>query len=108
MENTSHSTNYIRFGVLVAIVILINLVFYYRTKLYPNTTYYADLNKNVNSKDLKNIRISFATRNIDQNSSKLTTKPSVFCIVKTHPDNIANNKTLTVLNVWGRKCDNYR
>ena len=35
-------------------------------------------------------------------------QPSVFCIVKTHPDNIATNKTLTVLDVWVQKCDNYR
>ncbi|RNA23178.1 glyco -N-acetylgalactosamine 3-beta-galactosyltransferase 1-like [Brachionus plicatilis] len=33
---------------------------------------------------------------------------SIFCLIKTHPENIKSNKALTVYNVWARKCDNYR
>ena len=35
-------------------------------------------------------------------------KPTIFCLIKTHPKNIKINKTLTVYNIWARKCDNYR
>lgn len=34
--------------------------------------------------------------------------PLIFCIVKTHPNNIKINKTQTIYNVWVHKCDNYR
>ncbi|CAF0936480.1 unnamed protein product [Brachionus calyciflorus] len=36
------------------------------------------------------------------------TKPTIFCIIKTHPKNIEIKKTLNVFLVWGHKCDNYR
>ncbi|RNA16475.1 glyco -N-acetylgalactosamine 3-beta-galactosyltransferase 1-like isoform X3 [Brachionus plicatilis] len=34
--------------------------------------------------------------------------PTVFCLIKTHPNNIKSNKTLNAFRVWGHKCDNYR
>ena len=107
MDNVGLNKNYIRFGLLVAVVIVINLGFYYRTKLYPSTKYVAEI-KNTNFNEIENIRNQFEKKNIIENNTKLPVKPSVFCIIKTHPENIAKNKTLTVLNVWGRKCDNYR
>ncbi|CAF1125383.1 unnamed protein product [Brachionus calyciflorus] len=35
-------------------------------------------------------------------------KPSVFCLIKTHPNNIKINKSLIVYKIWAHKCDNYR
>ena len=37
-----------------------------------------------------------------------SSKSKIFCIVKTHPSNINSGKTLNVLNVWVKKCNNYR
>ena len=56
---------------------------------------------------VKRIEIDMATSTVKPPPIEKS-KPSVFCIIKTHPDNIKINKTLTVLNVWGHKCDNYR
>ncbi len=32
----------------------------------------------------------------------------ILCIIFTCPKKIAENRLLTVLNIWARKCDNYR
>lgn len=58
-----------------------------------------------NGKKMKTVEKNMT---IDPIKEKKVTKPSVFCIIKTHPENIENNKSLTVFNVWARKCDNYR
>lgn len=58
-----------------------------------------------NGKKMKRVEKNMT---VDPIKEKKVTKPSVFCIIKTHPENIENNKSLTVFNVWARKCDSYR
>lgn len=111
MDNIMLNKNYARFVVLVILVVIINLGIYYRSMLIPNVNYQNPIETSLQSiarPDCSNdVDVSQVIFNIPkQNTSNI--KPSVFCIIKTHPDNIAVNKTLTVLNVWGRKCDNYR
>lgn len=45
-----------------------------------------------------------------QNETLTTSKnhPTIFCLIKTHPNNIKINKTLLVYKIWAHKCDNYR
>ncbi|CAF0973845.1 unnamed protein product [Brachionus calyciflorus] len=53
--------------------------------------------------------ISLSTDNWIYPDEDLTKNlPSVFCLIKTHPNNIKINKTLNIYKVWARKCDNYR
>ena len=58
-----------------------------------------------NGKKMKRVEKNMT---VDPIKDEKVTKPSVFCIIKTHPENIEINKSLTVFNVWARKCDNYR
>jgi len=105
MDNFSLNKNYVRFAGLILVVLVINLAIYYRSKFVPNLDYRSidiDVSKDIIDIDFSKL-ISSTPRPI-----QVVNKPSVFCIIKTHPDNIIINKTLTVLNVWGQKCDNYR
>lgn len=112
MDGLYPNKKFILFGGIVAVFIIMNFSFDFNVNSNPSKLYISNI-KNVttnitNLYEIENIRIQIKTSTIDQNSTNLPVKPSVFCIIKTHPDNIAINKTLTVLNVWGRKCDNYR
>ncbi len=40
--------------------------------------------------------------------AKSVMAPRIFCIIITAPSNFKSNQPMTVLNVWARKCDNYR
>jgi hypothetical protein len=95
------------FGGTVAVFILLNLIFDLNLYLIPSRPKISKI-KYENLYEIENIRNRFETSFIDPNSTKLPVKPSIFCIIKTHPNNIAKKKPQTVLNVWGRKCDNYR
>lgn len=95
------------FGGIVAVFILLNLIFDLNLYLIPSRPKITKI-KYKSLYEIENIRSRFETSFIDPNSTHLPTKPSIFCIIKTHPNNIAKKKSQTVFNVWGRKCDNYR
>jgi hypothetical protein len=42
------------------------------------------------------------------NFTSLPVSHKIFCIIITAPQKFKDNRPLTVLNVWARKCDNYR
>lgn len=68
--------------------------------------------------DLSTKNLTQSTKNIffnieNKTYPKLKTEknedhPTIFCLIKTHPNNIKINKTWVVYRIWGRKCDNYR
>ncbi|RNA40863.1 glyco -N-acetylgalactosamine 3-beta-galactosyltransferase 1-like [Brachionus plicatilis] len=43
---------------------------------------------------------------LNKNKNKAS-YPTIFCLIKTHPNNIKINKSLNVYRIWGHKCDNY-
>ena len=112
MDGLYPNKKFLFFGGIVAVFIIMNFSFDFNVNSIPSKLYISKI-KNVTTNitylyEIENIRSQIKNSTIDQNSTKLPVKPSVFCIIKTHPNNIAIRKPHTVLNVWGRKCDNYR
>lgn len=54
------------------------------------------------------IKIKIPILRLNLNKLKNTKNFSIFCIIKTRPESLLNNKTLTVYRTWAYKCDNYR
>lgn len=44
----------------------------------------------------------------DERKNELTTNKTLFCLIKTTPNALKSNKTLTVFNIWASRCSNYR
>ena len=113
LEKYAINKTYWRLAVLTFLVVFFNLVVYLRLNGQKNVIKEEKIfikvpcNENINQQEniLDNI-LQLSTQIVKNDDIKV--KPSVFCLIKTHPDNISKNKTLTVLNIWGRKCDNYR
>lgn len=51
--------------------------------------------------------ILLASPNLNQTKFEIN-KNGIFCLVKTTPGSLANNKTLTTYNIWVSKCEDYR
>lgn len=90
---------------IIVVLFIFNLVFYFKVNINSKENYTEEVKTDNQTRNQINL---IENINFDQNSAKLPVNPSVFCIIKTHPNNIAINKTLTVLKVWGQKCNNYR
>lgn len=102
MELFVLNKNYVRFGILIGCVIVINLMVFSHFKSLPQPISIRD-GLEFDQQPVKQLNIE--TRELNKG---LNSKSKIFCIVKTHPKNIESGKTLTVLNVWVHKCDNYR
>ena len=41
-------------------------------------------------------------------NQKASNQKILFCLIKTTPNALKTNKTLTVFNIWAKRCSNYR
>lgn len=50
----------------------------------------------------------FSLTSDDRANNIVEDSKNLFCLIKTTPDALKSNKTLTVYNVWASRCSNYR
>ena len=64
----------------------------FRNYLYPD---FNSNNNNINT-------------NLNKNDNEKIDSKFLFCLIKTTPNALKSNKTLTVFKVWASRCSNYR